>query len=192
MAEAYGDEIKEAAQTLHIEGFSSREIKERLAQGNAGLPYRVDPAERTIDGWRRKWKREGIRTASLVRAGDEESTADAIYRRLLGLYRQALSKLEDQELKDRVDPALVKRIGQYQAIIDAARVKRSIVSKRNKGERLTETEGAAIADTNGKAEGPSMLEVLARQIEEESQGEPGQTEAKASKDTRVSGILDTN
>lgn len=174
----YGDEVKEAAKTLHIEGLSSPEIRDRLANGNAGLPYKIQPSERTIDGWRRRWKREGIRAASIVRAGDEESAENAIYRRLLGIYRQALAKLEDQEISGNVDSALPGRIRTYQATVDAARAKRAIVSKRERGQTLTANQASELGQGEQQKTPALMLDRLAAL---EADRETGQTEPTTSK-----------
>lgn len=161
-ATAYGPEVRQAVKTLHLEGLSSREIRERLATGTAGLPYSVEPGERTIDGWRRQWKRDGIREGFRVRDGDEQTVEDAIYRRILGLYRQELNGVEDAMIAGKANVKAVSRLAKYQAIVDATRYQRQLRENAAKGS-LTPEEGGYLGAASGEAKPGSMLARLARE-----------------------------
>lgn len=161
MATVFGDEVKAAAKTLHIEGLKSAEIRERLMNGNAGLPYTAEPSERTVDKWRRSWEREGTRAGLMVRAGDETFVEDANYRRLLGLYRLKLSQLEELSVKGGTDLALSKEVTMLQSASDAARAKRITMKKRQEGIPLDKEEGGELTSGN-----VSMLDRLASEQEQ--------------------------
>jgi hypothetical protein len=161
MAAEYSEEIKEAAKVLHIEGAKSAEIRARLMEGTAGLPYPAAPSERTVDKWRRGWDREGIRTGFQVRAGDEEATENAIYRRHLGLHRAMLTRAEDNLAAGKTDNALLQGIRTMQSVIDSARAKRRIAAKQDRGERLGKDEAAELGSSSTAGASGSMLARLA-------------------------------
>jgi hypothetical protein len=161
MATEYPAEVREAAKVLHMEGAKSAEIRARLMEGSAGLPYTAEPSERTIDGWRRRWDREGIRAGFAVRPGDEESNENAIYRRTLGLHREMLTKAEENLLAGKTDTALLSGIKTMQAIIDSARAKRRIAAKSEKGGKLTPDEAAELGSSSTAGSTASMLARLA-------------------------------
>lgn len=182
MADAYGPEIKQAAKTLHIEGLNSAEIRQRLADCDAGLPFPVKPSERAIDNWRRAWKREGVRQGYAVRMGEEDAVENAIYRRLLGVYRYKLQQLEDLMVKGNSDLALAREIAILQTITDSARAKRQTMRKRAKGTALNSEEGAEL---RGESE-DSILMRLAAEEEQHEKAQPGNepTEGKKAEDRR--------
>jgi hypothetical protein len=158
----YGPEIKEAAMTLHMAGLKSREIKERLEAGTAGLPYKTDPSERTIDKWRAQWKREGVKTALAVRAEDVEKTEELIYRRFLGLMNQRMSELEDATIDGSSSTSQVNQIGAFFKIMNGVQYQRQLRDSARK-RKLTPQEGAALSGPVGMAKPESMLDMLARE-----------------------------
>jgi len=165
MADAYGQDIKDAAKILHLEGLRSREIREKLASGNAGLPFEVDPSTRTIDGWRKKWKLDGIRAGLYVRPGEEEEQEDAGYRRLLGIHREALLRLDESVQRGKPNQAWVKAVSQLQATVDQARNRRRQQARRERGAKLSSEESA---EMGGPSVDPgSILEALAAEQSEE-------------------------
>lgn len=123
-ASAYSDEIQQAARVLHLEGLNTREIRERLETGTAGLNYPVSPGARTIDGWRRRWNLEGNRAGYAVREGSEDATEGAIYRRLLGNYRELMSQFEQSVSEGKPDAGILAAVERCQRIVDAARYRR--------------------------------------------------------------------
>jgi hypothetical protein len=162
MATAYGDEVKEAARCLHLEGHSSAAIRERLSNGNAGLSYSVEPSERTVDKWRQSWKRDVVRAGFQVRAGEEEIVADTIYRRLLGIYRERIQRLDESVQDGKPDFAVLRQVAVLQQIVDSARAKRQVRERKAAGLTVTPAEEGAIQG-GAPADSESILERLARE-----------------------------
>jgi transposase len=176
MATEYSDEAKEAARVLHIEGASSREIKERLNSGKAGLPYLVDPSERTIDNWRRAWKDQGVLAGFAVRSGEEDAVEEAIYRQLLAFARKATHDLGQAEMEGTATTPMVMRVGGYLKIIDAVKYQRQLRTKAKAG-KLTPAEGGHLGSASDSAKPESMLARMARErkaAEKEAESETGQ------------------
>ena len=124
MSTAYDETVRQAAKVLHIEGLSSREIRERLNSGTAGLSYVVDPAERTIDQWRRAWKAEGSVAGFSVRSGDEEAVEDAVYY-LASSTKSPRAVLKVYNLKDKKET----EIGEFNSYVISANLKKMMLSK---------------------------------------------------------------
>jgi hypothetical protein len=161
MATEYPAEVREAAKVLHMEGARSAEIRRRLMEGAAGLPYTAEPSERTVDGWRRKWKAEGIRTGFAVRAGDEDATENAVYRRQLGLLRAMVTEAEDNLSRGKTDNALLQGIKTMQSVVDSARAKRRIAAKKEQGSKLSAEEAGELGSSSTAGSTASMLARLA-------------------------------
>lgn len=129
-------------------------------EGKAGLSYKVEPSERTIDGWRRRWKDEGEFAGFAVRAGEQEAVEEAIYRRILGLVQKEISDLEDQAMSGEGSLGTLRRVQRYMAIIDAARYQRQLREKARTG-KLTPSEGGHLGKASSMAKPESMLSRLA-------------------------------
>lgn len=160
---AYGPEIKQAALTLHLEGLSSREIRAALSEGRAGLPHQVTPGKRTIDLWRRNWRKEGKIPGAAIKAGEETAIEDAIYRRILALYQHDLQTVEDSICKNgNVNVQAVSRLVRYQAIVDATRYQRQL-RETAQHRKLTPEEGGHLGAASAEAKPGPMLRRLARE-----------------------------
>jgi hypothetical protein len=141
-------------------------IRKRLKDGNAGLGYSVEPSERTIDKWRRGWNRDMVRAGFQVRPGQEEDVADTIYRRILGLYREQLQRLDEKVQDGESDLALVRQVCAFQQLVDSARAKRQVRERKAAGLEISPAEDGAIL--GGAPSDPgSMLQMLAREQAEE-------------------------
>lgn len=174
MAPAYGDHVKEAAKTLHQEGLSSREIKARLAAGNAGLSFKIEPSERTIDQWRAHWRREGIRAGLSVRDGDEEAVENTIYRQVLAVAREHMADMAEKQTKGIVEPSDVTKMDRFMKIIDAARYRRQL-RQASKTRTLDPREAGQLGDAGNAASSESMLETLAREERERTERQARET-----------------
>lgn len=161
MSSAYGDHIKEAARTLHQEGLSSREIQARLAAGNAGLAFKVEPSQRTIDKWRAQWRREGIRAGLAVREGDEEAVENAIYRQVLAIAREHMAYISEKQTKGVIEPKDVTMTDRFMKTIDAARYRRQL-REESKTRKLDPRHAGYLGDVGDAGSKESMLETLAR------------------------------
>lgn len=173
MAEAYSEEIRNAAKTLHIEGFNSREIQTRFEEKRAGIPYSVRPSVRTIDGWRRKFRRDGVRPGFAVFPGDEEGEEEAGYRRLLGIRREVLARLDESVQTGKPSHQWIKAADQLQSAVDRARARRQVMAKRAKGQKISPEEGGDFGA--GNIEPGGILETLAAEHQDKAgqNGKPG-------------------
>ncbi len=160
---AYGPEVKQAALTLHLEGLSSGEIRAALSEGRAGLPHPVTPGKRTIDLWRRDWRKEGKTPGAGIKAGDEAAIEDAIYRRILALYQRDLQTVEESIFDGKnVNVQAVSRLVRYQAIVDATRYQRQL-RETARHRKLTPEEGGHLGAGSAEAKPGPMLRRLARE-----------------------------
>ena len=156
MARAFNEETKQAAKSLHLSGMGSGEIRAKLMEGKAGLKYTVEPSERTIDGWRQRWKRHGEFASFSVGADEMEAVEEAIYRRILGLYMKEVSDLEEDTMCGKALVSTVQRVAKYQAICDAAKYQRVLREKSQTG-KLTPQEGGHLGKASAMAKPESML-----------------------------------
>lgn len=173
MAEAYSEEIREAAKILHLEGFNSREIRARMGEKRAGLPYSIRPSVRTIDQWRAKFKRDGIRAGLSVPPGTEDQEEEAGYRRLLAIRREVLLRLDESVQSGKPSHQWIKAADQLQSAVDRARGRRKVLAKRERGAKISNEEAAEFGA--GNVDQSDLLESLAAEHQDQAgqDGKPG-------------------